>query len=230
MGLPEIKKLKMCGVSVVADLLTSSWEVLSKATIEQTRNININFLEYMAIKQCITRFIKNAKKDRLNIGPYRPYVKSCIFTKKGCQDIYQKTGQYGEKLLDEILLKWDTLNVDGRDINMSMTLFKKNTRNMYLMDIQFKLWHNRVAPRYFLYRMNITEDENCTYCNQTETNAHAFVLCERSQIFWRDIKLHLQRLGYRNFRLEHKLIILGNTEMDGLFNLVLMIGIFFSSK
>ena len=72
--------------------------------------------------------------------------------------------------------------------------------------------------------MNITEDEICTYCNQTETNAHAFFLCERSQIFWRDIKLYLQRLGYGNFRLEHKLIILGNTEMDGLFNLVLMIG------
>ena len=43
MGLPEIKKLKVCGVNVVADLLTSSWEVLSKATIEQTRNINLNF-------------------------------------------------------------------------------------------------------------------------------------------------------------------------------------------
>ena len=69
-----------------------------------------------------------------------------------------------------------------------------------------------------------TEDENCTYCNQIETNAHAFALCERSQIFWRDIKLYLQSLGYRNFRLEHKLIILGNTEMDGLFNLILMIG------
>ena len=82
MGLPEIKKLKMCGVSVVADLLTSSWEVLSKVTIEQTRNINLNFLEYMAIKQCITRFIKNAKKDRLNIGPYRPYMLNLAFSQK----------------------------------------------------------------------------------------------------------------------------------------------------
>ena len=104
-----------------------------------------------------------------------------------------------------------------------MTLFKKTTRNMYLMDIQFKLWHNRVATWYILYRMNITEDENCTYCQQTETNVHAFVICERSQIFWIDIKLYLQRLGYRNFRLEHKVIILDN-EMDGLFNLIIMIG------
>ena len=144
--------------------------------------------------------------------------------KKGCQDIYYKTGQYGEKLLDEISVKWDILDVDSKDIKISMALFKQTTRNMYLMDIQFKLWHNRVATRFFLYRMNITEDENCTYCNQLETNAHAFALCERSQIFWRDIKLYLQRLGYRNFRLEHKVIILGNKDMGGLFNLILMIG------
>ena len=95
---------------------------------------------------------------------------------------------------------------------------------MYLRDIQFKIWHNRVATRYILYRMNITEDENCTYCQQIETNVHALVVCERSQRFWRDIKFYLLRLGYRNFRLEHKVIILGNTEMDSPFNLIIMIG------
>ena len=223
--LPDINKLKVCGVNVVADLLNSSWEVLTKATIEQTRNVNLNFLEYMAIKQCITRFIKNAKKDRVNIGPYRPYMLNLAFSqKKGCQDIYYKTGQYGEKLLDEISVKWDILDVDSKDIKMSMALFKQTTRNMYLMDIQFKLWHNRVATRFILYRMNITENENCIYCDQLETNAHAFVLCERAQMFWRDVKLYLQRLGYRNFRLEHSVIILGNKDMDGLFNLILVLG------
>ena len=95
---------------------------------------------------------------------------------------------------------------------------------MYLWVIQFKIWHDRVATRYILYRMNITEDENCTYCQQIETNVHAFIICERSQRFWRDIKFYLLSLGYRNFRLEHKVIILGNTEMDGLFSLILMIG------
>ena len=148
----------------------------------------------------------------------------CYAQKKGCQDIYCKTDQYGEKLLEEISAKWDILDVDSKDIKMSISLFKQTTKNMYLMDIQFKLWHNRVATRFFLYRMNITENENCNYCNQLETNAHAFALCERSQMFWRDIKFYLQRLGYRNFRLEHKVIILGNKDMDGLFNLVLMLG------
>ena len=34
----------------------------------------------------------------------------------------------------------------------------------------------------------------------------------------------LARLGYRNFRLDHKMIILGDINMDLLFNLVIIIG------
>ena len=49
--LPEIRKLKVRGVSVVANLLDANWEVLSKETIEQTKNVNLSFLEYMTIKQ-----------------------------------------------------------------------------------------------------------------------------------------------------------------------------------
>ena len=166
-------------------------------------------------------------KNRVNIGPYRPYMLNLAFSqKKGCQDIYNKTGQYGEKLLEEISLKWDILDTDTEEIKQSISLFKKTTRNMYLWDIQFKIWHDRVATRYKLYRMNITEDENYAYCQKEETKFHAFIICERSQRFWRDIKFYLLRLGYRDLRLEHKVLILGNTEMDNLFNLIIMIGNF----
>ena len=70
-------------MNVVADLLDSTWEVLSKETIEQTRNVILYFLEYMAIKQSLTGFIKNASKKRMNIGPYRPYMLNLAFRKNG---------------------------------------------------------------------------------------------------------------------------------------------------
>ena len=41
--------------------------------------------------------------------------------------------------------------------------------------------------------------------------------------FWSEITLFLVRLGYRNFRLEHKIMIFGDTEMDSLFNLIITI-------
>ena len=72
--------------------------------------------------------------------------------------------------------------------------------------------------------MNIKDTENCEYYQQRETNLHAFVRCERSQRFWREVSIFLARLGYMNFRLEHKIIILGDTNKDLLFNLIIVLG------
>ena len=94
---------------------------------------------------------------------------------------------------------------------------------MYLWDIQYKLWHKIVATNSRLYQMNIKDNETCEYRQQSDTNVHAFILCDRTQNFWREVSLFLMRLGYRNFRLEHRILIFGDTEMDLLFNLILTI-------
>ena len=94
---------------------------------------------------------------------------------------------------------------------------------MYLWDIQYKIWYERVATHSKLYQMNIKDTEFCKYCQERETNVHAFILCERTQNFWSEITLFLIRMGYRNFRLEHNIPIFGDTEMDSLFNLIITI-------
>ena len=48
---------------MVADLLDRSWEIMTKEEIERSKNVTLNFLEYMSIKQSIKGFIKNAKKQ-----------------------------------------------------------------------------------------------------------------------------------------------------------------------
>ena len=88
--------------------------------------------------------------------------------------------------MNEISGKWDVINTDSEEIKHSISLIKKTTSNMYLWDIQYKIWYDRVATRYILHRMNITEDENCAFCQELETSVHAFVICERAQIFWRE--------------------------------------------
>ena len=47
---------------------------MSKEDIERTKGVNLNFLEYLSIKQSIKQFIRNADKRRVNVGPYRPYM------------------------------------------------------------------------------------------------------------------------------------------------------------
>ena len=45
---------------------------------------------------------------------------------------------------------------------------------MYLFDIQFKIWHARVSTHTRLYKMKITDSEQCENCNEPETIGHAF--------------------------------------------------------
>ena len=61
----------------------------------------------------------------------------------------------------------------------NLSIYTKITKNMYLYDIQFKLWHGRVATNTLLYRMNMIEFEEWEYCNETENITHAFILRER---------------------------------------------------
>ena len=99
----------------------------------------------MAIHRSVSRFILNAEKNLPNIGPFRPILLNTVFSQqKGCQNIYRKTGQYGIKILQEISQKWERdilIDIDIDEVKQSIQRFKKTTRNMYLWDIQFKVWH-----------------------------------------------------------------------------------------
>ena len=64
------------------DLLDITWEIMTKEEIERTKSVNLNFLEYLSIKQSIKQFIRNADKRRVNLGPYRPYMLNLVFSQK----------------------------------------------------------------------------------------------------------------------------------------------------
>ena len=69
------------------------------------------------------------KKQTENTGPYRPYLLNIVFSeKKGCQHIYRKTGQYGNKLLTEISQKWEIdllLNIESEDVKQSIRTLRR---------------------------------------------------------------------------------------------------------
>ena len=81
-NLPSIKKLQKNNVNMVSDLLDKTWEIMPKEEIERTKGVNLNFLEYLSIKQSIKQFIRNADKRRVNVGPYRPYMLNLVFSQK----------------------------------------------------------------------------------------------------------------------------------------------------
>ena len=63
------------------------------------------------------------------------------------------------------------------------------TKITKLIVFQFKLLHRRLATNSFLTKINLKDNEQCTFCqNDKETLIHLFWTCEVSILFWQGFK------------------------------------------
>ena len=77
-------------------------------------------------------------------------------------------------------------NIDWDTVYRSSFLCRKISK---LIVFQFKLLHRRLATCSFLTKINLTDNERCTWCqNDTETLIHLFWTCNISTLFWQDFK------------------------------------------
>ena len=85
--IPKIRVLANRNVVMVADVLDQEWNVLQKQALKEKTHTRLNFLKYMAINRGTTKFIKNAVKETVNVGPHRPAMLNLVFTQqKECRD------------------------------------------------------------------------------------------------------------------------------------------------
>ena len=63
------------------------------------------------------------------------------------------------------------------------------TKITKIIVLQFKLLHRRLATNSFLTKINLKDNEQCTFCqNDKETLIHLFWTCEISTLFWEGFK------------------------------------------
>ena len=48
---------------------------------------------------------------------------------------------------------------------------------MYVFNIKFKMWHDRIATNRCLYQIAILDSPNCIYCDEIENMTHALLFC-----------------------------------------------------
>ena len=69
------------------------------------------------------------------------------------------------------------------EINDTKYLFgfqRKVSRNMYLFDIRYRLLCGIIPTYNEIYNTKITQKDDQEFCNEMETNVHAFLLCDRA--------------------------------------------------
>ena len=93
---------------------------------------------------------------------------------KGCQYIFRKTGYYNINILQEIATTWEKhleMKINYDDIKTSINLMKWVTRNMYLYDIQSKVWQSRIVTNTTLCKMGVRVADTCEFCGERENNS-----------------------------------------------------------
>jgi hypothetical protein len=58
-----------------------------------------------------------------------------------------------------------------------------------LRAFQFKILHNILPTKYFLYKIKIAKDNQCFACHSVQTLEHLFYHCPLSVNFWNDLSV-----------------------------------------
>ena len=94
---------------------------------------------------------------------------------------------------------------------------------MYMRYIQFRILRYRIATKSELYKMKIVTDDSCEYCKQKESIEHIFYECEKSSLLWIGVQEWIKRMGFSNYNLEIRYIILGESRKKyKLMNIILL--------
>ena len=200
------------GITCVYDLFCNG-SFISIENLRQSRNVKCNFLEYESIKQKIQIIHTSRHKERV-VGPTLPIMLDKInLSGKGCSHIYRIIQTNSEQVINEVKERWETIlndNISTEDIKFAFKISQKLPKCVFNRYTQLKILHNRMNTKKLLFKMNISDSENCTFClNTPDTTLHALIDCPMSAQLWRRMELWLRENVNKGIKISDKEKILG---------------------
>ena len=180
------------GVIYVGDLKCPDGNILSFNQFIDKFSIDTSFLQYWGLITAIPDLWRKA-----NLSNYKhqlianQYVKFDEYTvdlcKVKCKEFY---AIIINKLAKEAscLDAWQVKDGIEKSIieNNFITIYSK-PRNPKLMELQYKILHRYISTNVYLQKIDIADNNVCSYCNSVDSIVHAFIECKHSSIFWKFI-------------------------------------------
>ena len=214
------------GVYMLSDLVSKNAKILSQSEIELQYGFKTNFLEYGNVKYHVDRYIHaclppDFSSFQKEIGP--------LFSTElliGESKLYKILNSNKVKIFLDIPEKWETktgIRFTNDEIDNSFISNHKSNVNMYMRYIQFRILHYRIATKSESYKKKIVTDDSCEYFKQVESIEHLFYECEKSTLLWFKVQEWIKRMGFGNYNLEIRSIILGESRKKyKLINIILL--------
>ena len=78
--------------------------------------------------------------------------------------------------------------IDDQQWSEKYTILYKTTKDTKLRTLQYKILHRRYATNEFLFKINIKDEDLCSFCkSETETLEHLFYSCNTIRTFQQDL-------------------------------------------
>ena len=180
------------GIKFVSDLVDSKGNSYSYQSLCNTYNIQISILTYLGLRNSIMH--SWPQLNTLNCNIFFPFVPSIVRiyknNRKGTH-IFYYTFISKIRCNHKHIVKWET------ELLLPNSIFLKRimphvftfTSDTSLRWFQFRISHRILATNRFLFKLNMSPSEMCTFChNHSETIFHLFIECQYVENLWKKIR------------------------------------------
>ncbi len=217
------------GVNFGGDLIDKNGNFLTLNAFKNIFNVHTNFLEYCGVLRAIKASFQDITSDYTHINlPFIPFnLEILLMDKKGSQRIYQ--GIVSSKHVQrKFILKWNAKLNTEYDFPKWSLIFNipySCTVDIKLRWFQFRLIHRILGTNSFLFKINKTGSNLCTFCNnEEETLIHLFCSCTHTISFWSSVFSWIKEETNRSINMDNEAFLFGNTNASSkIVNLILFI-------
>ena len=221
------------GIIFVNDLIKDDGSVLSfnEFTVKYTSRPNVLF--YNGIVLSIMHYRRNNNIDVLEKQLESPLIPVLTYDilkeKKGCRSLYQTLSRNYATPTSRGKWEREFGVISGSEWNKFFQLSQKLTTSSYSKWFQLRILHRILATNTFLFRINIRDNNKCTFCtSEPESLVHLFYDCPHVKIFWLNLFQWLQEEcpHINTINLSPRDILFGiidNRGVDLTFNFIILI-------
>ena len=217
------------GVRTINNLFDNNGSLLSFRVFSENNNVRAMFLEYEGLLAAVRNyFAQFSFRHMSNNGsnPLCPLIISIILSQvKGSRKLY------------DIVMKTNTLpnstNTWQRDLNNNQYIYNwkwiyslryRITKDTHLHWLQGRLVHRILPTKYLLTKMNILNDNLCSFCsNEVESLVHLFCNCNCIKTFWEDLFAYIaNKCNLQPITWAVQDILFGHNKLDSMLNKIIL--------
>ena len=175
-------------IHFIRDLMDEHWQLLTYEQFQVKYNVRTNFLEFAGIRTSVETYLRQTQIPLVTESLFNCYwplnVKIIMKSTKGSKDIY--TVLINKNIVPTSQPKWERA-FENTQLNWKQihSIPSKCCRNTKMHWFQYRIIHRIIATNDLLTKMNIRQDNLCTFCKlEQEKIEHLFWHCNVVNQFW----------------------------------------------